>query len=401
MIFYNNRSMEIRKSLKISIVKLAEEMGISRNTLGAWEKGKIIPSEKKVRILAEHLGINISEISDLRENKPTSEILTYKGVVKFVSSKESLSENIFRKLSDYVNDISLKISSYNQIVNAFTQSSRLIFYIKDINLRYIAVSDYFFKNLTKLKKKDFLEEKDEFELFSQFEASFNNKEDEKIIKTGIPVQDANRYVPGMKKKKIAYLSKEPIYDSENKICGMIALYIDINEQEKDEIARSQLQSVLNNNDVCINVGSGVKFEHNGGIHLAKRLLRVGGARYEYLGYQFLNQIDKDYPLNEYIEFIGQVPNDKKQKILERINGPYPIVRRNKYRSSESLKEYDVIEFHYYDEKKDVLTSIYIKLNSVSAAELSSNCDFEYEKKKIAQKLKAKGVSKDIIDYCLS
>jgi len=53
-----------RKSMGLTIEKMAEKLDVSVNSLAMWELGKIYPDAKRRRIIRDVLGINIPERSD-------------------------------------------------------------------------------------------------------------------------------------------------------------------------------------------------------------------------------------------------------------------------------------------------------------------------------------------------
>ena len=60
-------------------------------------------------------------------------------------------------------------------------------------------------------------------------------EDEKVISTGKETIQRKGYMPGSRKRRIAYISKIPITNSENKIIGLVGLFNDITKHEKERI----------------------------------------------------------------------------------------------------------------------------------------------------------------------
>ena len=51
-----------RKALKITQLKLAETMGVKRNTISQWETGSRHPDHDKIPALAAALGCSIDEL---------------------------------------------------------------------------------------------------------------------------------------------------------------------------------------------------------------------------------------------------------------------------------------------------------------------------------------------------
>ena len=66
MKFYADNFRRIRKQKKLSMEIVAQKAGIVRKTLSFWENKKRIPSETKIRTLANVLNISVSDISDIK-----------------------------------------------------------------------------------------------------------------------------------------------------------------------------------------------------------------------------------------------------------------------------------------------------------------------------------------------
>lgn len=52
--------VRVRSQRKISQVKLAKEIGVSTNTVAAWESGRHSPSLKHIVLYAEQLGLRLT-----------------------------------------------------------------------------------------------------------------------------------------------------------------------------------------------------------------------------------------------------------------------------------------------------------------------------------------------------
>ena len=73
MKFYADQFRRIRKEKHLSMENVALRMGIVRRTLSIWENKKRIPSEAKIRMLANVLNISVEIISDLKPEHPMSD----------------------------------------------------------------------------------------------------------------------------------------------------------------------------------------------------------------------------------------------------------------------------------------------------------------------------------------
>jgi transcriptional regulator with XRE-family HTH domain len=62
--FYGRKLQALRKKKKLSINELAELVGKTARTVGAWERGERNPSLSDIRVMCDILGVGIEEISD-------------------------------------------------------------------------------------------------------------------------------------------------------------------------------------------------------------------------------------------------------------------------------------------------------------------------------------------------
>ena len=246
MEFDGNKLREIRKRKHISVNYIIEKMNIARGTLWTWEKGVRNPGEKNIRKLAELLNISVTVFSDLEESINVSD-LSLKEIVN-KSLKEN-QENKSLHLTDTILGMLLELRKKQEqssvLLNAVFNSTGMMFYIKDSNLRFISVNDRFLKTLSMPDDISYAG-KDDSLFFSQSEAFENNREDEKVLMSGNPVINREGILPGTRKKKYALISKYPIMDSESKVTGIIGVFIDITEQRKNKENSELLKIILNN-----------------------------------------------------------------------------------------------------------------------------------------------------------
>lgn len=86
-----NRIKELRKKHHMSQIRLSIELGVSQETISAYESGKHYPSFLSLVKLSEIFGVSIDYIMGLSEEKI---------VAKAYNSKEAMLLNIFNNLSD-------------------------------------------------------------------------------------------------------------------------------------------------------------------------------------------------------------------------------------------------------------------------------------------------------------
>jgi transcriptional regulator with XRE-family HTH domain len=69
MLFYGNLLKNLRQSKKLTLLQLAEKIGVSKQTAQKYETGKTNPRPARVYKIAEVLGISVVDISDLKPEK--------------------------------------------------------------------------------------------------------------------------------------------------------------------------------------------------------------------------------------------------------------------------------------------------------------------------------------------
>lgn len=242
----------IRKRKKITAEELAMKMGMSRMTLGAWENARRIPSEAKIRMLAKILDISVSEISDLPPDKAISEI-SLKPLGSSINSILAVDkEKNFRRQNSLISGImgiSKELSDIKLIIGALISSLPSIFYIKGTDLKYIAASEAFLKNLSLNKNYD-VAGKTDFNFFPENEAKINCEMDKKVMADGKSVLDMEGYIPGNRKAKWGIMSKIPILDSEGKIEGVLGHFVDITARKKAEEKYNRIVN-MSPNPICV------------------------------------------------------------------------------------------------------------------------------------------------------
>jgi PAS domain S-box-containing protein len=256
MKFYYEKFKQLRKQNRISANYIALKIGKSRSAVTAWENGIRNPKEFYIRMLANILNTSVEEISDLKqttfkESKTDFKIPEFsESILKFakydaVELKKQHKE-AFRQIADVNAKIFQELNLNSIIVDALMTALPQSIYIKDINLRYIMTNTGFLENAGLDSRFNVIGHNDT-KFFSTKESRYNTREDEKVISTGIEVIQRKGYMPGSRKKKIAYISKIPVKDSGNNIVGLIGLFNDITLQEKHRIKSELLNLVIHEN----------------------------------------------------------------------------------------------------------------------------------------------------------
>lgn len=249
MQFYWQKLKDLRKTSKVSVNFIMKKMEISRKTYWLWENGKRIPSESNIRTLAGILDLKVSQISDLKAELPVSKDSINKAFLECFSSSDRICGNIIQsvcKLSD-------QLKQSQTIANALLSSIKVIFYIKDVNLEYIMVNDYF-KEIYSLPEDYNCIGKNDASFFSRKEAEENTTEDNIVLQTRVRVHSREAYMPGTRKSKWALISKNPILDSESKITGIVGTFIDITDSKEDRTTNMILKQAIDQIKECVWIG---------------------------------------------------------------------------------------------------------------------------------------------------
>ncbi|MCP4180400.1 MAG: PAS domain S-box protein [bacterium] len=248
MNFYFEKVKKIRKNKKKRADAIASKLEISRSTLYLWENGKIIPTEKKIRLLAKVLDVSVELISDLKQEIPTSESIHLEeidhlqgsfGVINMLKLKRN---NAF-----HLNSIKKQFDELTQItsvIEAFLNSIDIIFYAKGISSEYIIANHAFLNNISLDKNFNVFNHKDN-DFYSKEEARQNYLEDEQVILNGKTIEKEG-YIPGSKKKKWGIISKVPFFDTDGKVAGVVAFFTDITEHKRAESNNELLKKCIDN-----------------------------------------------------------------------------------------------------------------------------------------------------------
>ena len=262
-----------RKNNGLSIMGLCQLTGISRTTLWKWENGKLIPSEKHIQKMCKVLNVSISEISDIEEPAPVSQ----KNLTDVVDSWLTLADlnsaghqKEIGNILDSIKNLNNKLNQSVVIIKALLDTMETMFYIKDSRLKYLTANVSFLKNVSYDPENKVLG-KDDFVFFSQEEARENTEEDRNVLHTGEPILRQERPLPGCRKTKWGIVSKLPVFDSENKIVGIIGTFIDITQRKKSEGNFRLIEQCLNSTSQIIIIVDGI---NNHFVYISKKSFEV-------------------------------------------------------------------------------------------------------------------------------
>ena len=247
MEFYYEKFKELRKDSGINSKEVCNVLDISRTTLWKWENNKAVPSADFIRMLAKILKVSVNKISSL-PIEPEYEHVNYVNAVESCNSlldrdSFNLKNEQFKKSVANILSLQEELDQTSLILNALFNEMSSIFYIKDINLKYIAANKKFLQNLS-LHSSFRVYGKSDSDFFPVKEAKENSELDKMVIQKGNSHYNEG-YIFGSRKKKWGSIEKHPIYNDAGKITGLICTCKDITEQKLAEVENKRLLSEKN------------------------------------------------------------------------------------------------------------------------------------------------------------
>ncbi|HJO93585.1 MAG TPA: helix-turn-helix domain-containing protein [Victivallales bacterium] len=392
MLFYNEKCKEIRKLKKFRLQELADKLEINRSTLWLWENGRVVPSEKKIRILAKTLDVSLEMISDIKPEieKSDTEFGRYKEVISsWISSSERdlrAKEKQYNKCFEYLRKQLKESNQTISIARTIINFSDIMFYIKDINQNYIAASKSFLHLIGLSEEKNIID-KDDFYILPRQEAKNNLKEDEAIVHTGKALRNKEALIPGSRKKKWGIISKIPTFDSDGRITGLIGSFIDITERKQNEIIIERFKKALSMMEEAIWVGEKARQKNNGRITIDNFLYSVDDKLRKALMIEDKNLTSKE--LWDYADsLIIDEDKEKKIKLKDLLNKKETEIRL-KLKLPNEIKLIYVKIRTYYDSNSGIFVWI--------ATEDTENKKIEC----IRQNLKQIGMENKLIEKVLN
>ena len=315
------------------MVDVAQKADVTRKTLGIWESGARMPSELKIRTLANILEVSVDEISDLEPEHPVSKgdfSKTIKSWLSLANTTEKQREQQENNLISQIRHQQDELRQATTVIKALLASIETIFYVKDINLTYITANNAFLKNLSLPFEYRVLGKSDK-DFYPLREAQNNHQQDYDVLISGKSILKMEDYIPGSRKKKWGLISKIPIFDSEGKIAGLVGSFLDITDRKKEEELR---ELVAGNIDSMTEAISVVDLEH-------RKYLYFNSAKEAVFGYSF-EQFYKGGPDFWFEKCVH--PDDKAEQERYRKNNSWPKVRN--YRIVKPNGEMRWVETHY-------------------------------------------------------
>ncbi|MEI6057080.1 MAG: PAS domain-containing protein [Lentisphaerota bacterium] len=251
MQFYGGKLKTIRKRERWTTIALSEKCGVTRQTLTLWEKGKVIPSEEKVRLIASSLNIKVNEISDMDTNQNISgrDLSGITGTL-ISMAKADLSDTT-KQRDKHIREIQNIYREQEQIaliVKAFLNSMQSILYVKDTKLRYIIVNDAFQKTFS-LEGYTIIGKTDR-NILPAHDAKLNTAEDQMVLSTGKAVVNKEAFIVGTRKRKWGLISKYPIFEK-GKVIGVMGNIIDTSKQKEMEFIQQLINSTMHKMDASL------------------------------------------------------------------------------------------------------------------------------------------------------
>jgi PAS domain-containing protein/transcriptional regulator with XRE-family HTH domain len=244
----------------MSMQKLADLAGISRESISIWERGIRIPETKYIRMIASALNIDVSEISNLKpENKKSPiELSETRDIWSHFLNEDNILNGRVDTALNIITALKSELSQVRFILQALISGLNSIMYIKDKNCKYVIANDAFLKNVS-LPAKYITLGKDDNDFFSRNEAEANTQEDIQVLSTGNKIVNQQSYIPGTRKKLVCLKSKIPILDAKDNTAGVIALFSDNTQHIENEKQRLLLENVINGIDAYISIIEKVEY----------------------------------------------------------------------------------------------------------------------------------------------
>ena len=371
MKFDAEKFRRIRKQKHLSMEVVAQRAGIVRRTLSTWEKQERTPSELKIRILAKILNISVGEISDLNIEYPRSDKMFSETSESWMSIANLTEECSSRLENEFIKKIlqqQKQVRQVSTVVNAIISSMHSVFYVKDINLKYITANKAFLKNISFISSYDVSGKSDQ-DFFSIIEAKKNNKQDQEILSTGKSIKYEG-HIPGSRKKRWGLISKLPIFNSEGKITGLIGSFVDITERKLSEAKSKELEEAISKVNECIWIAS---MDKNKPTQL--KIAYINNAYEKITGIE-----NKDFINNSSIGFRQTVNNSLKQNKALQLDAKnnkriYQYRTTNVTDGSERIireKVYNYKDNHYLGIITDITENIHLHtLNKLLEYSLNS------------------------------
>ena len=248
MRLFGEKLKEVRKKNGISVNYIVKKLNISRKAYWNWENDRAVPTGNIIRELAKTIGIPVSLISDLSDNRHSSADQLnhfFEGINNENSEYDNMN-GAFGIINKTIANLQKQYQQNSAVIKVLLNSVNAMFYVKDLDLKYISANEFFINTVSSSKLS--FSGKTDTDFFTHIEAKENTEEDKQVLLTGIPILNKESYIPGTRKKKWGLISKFPVIDASSKVMGVVGTFIDITQRRKHEEKRKTLEYIINNLD---------------------------------------------------------------------------------------------------------------------------------------------------------
>ena len=226
MKFYFDKFKDIRKMQRLSIQNIVNRLNKSYKTVWSWEKGEHKPKASDVKLLANILCVDVSEISDLTENRAFN--LTLDDLS--IADNEFSDQPYIQYLKNEIIRLNRQLSHQYRVtnnVNNLLDSLQSLFYTKRADLKFTYVNSAFASTLGYTKNE--ITGKKNHELLSYSDAIVLNELEQEVIKNCVGISNREIFIPGTEKNKYGLISIYPEYE-DHKIVSLNCCIRDITER---------------------------------------------------------------------------------------------------------------------------------------------------------------------------
>jgi PAS domain S-box-containing protein len=383
MKFYREQFRNIRKSKKISLKHVTNQIGKSYRTLLAWEKGERMPGESDIRILAQILSVDISEISSLEDFNQSKNPYYYSSlnaldlVSRESSGDLSLEQKTYiLKLKSELEHLSSEIKMLKRVNRKqknIIDSLHEIVYTKDNKLKFTDANPTLLAYL-EISLHEIIG-KNNHDLFSSKDIEDLTAIEKHALNTGMRMVNKEITIPGSNGKKRGIFCVTPIHGDNDKVTGLVCSLKDITPFVTADKRMKMMDDVINRLTESVWIISFKPVSHF--LFMSKSIADIYGRTPD--------EFYKSYKLWQEI-----IHPDDKQMVLDKIkhNADSDFPRKTVYRilhkdgsvrwiESKSFKNYDdddndiifgiirdITETRNYQAKQNLLYNVIDKFSEI-------------------------------------
>ena len=269
MNFYRKKTKELRKQKRIKINEMAKLLGVSPNTFSSWERNERNPSQTDVRVLAQILGVKVSDISDLQELNPTRKAYYYDSLGYLDKLQRDITGELTIEQQAMLVQLKNEIETVHRKNNTLEKENikqrtiietlEVFIYVKDIKRKFTEANPAFL-SYTNNSKDEILFKANE-DLFKAEEVITISSLERKVLETETRIVDYEIIIPGSNGKRIGLLSIYPVFSMDGKLSGIICSINDITTLTEARERRKLLESIINSLDESIWITAGRPVPH--------------------------------------------------------------------------------------------------------------------------------------------